>query len=505
MNCEICCESENKTVHKLIQCPYINCEFLACKKCIRYYLNNSIDDPHCMKCKKEWEDDFIVNNLNRSYYNNEYKENRKKVLLERELSKLVESASEAEAKRKIFKINEVEKRIKHEISFLKDKLIDISLEKEEIEKKGKKGKEFVMACPDKNCRGFLSIDYKCGLCDRFTCETCLVLKENNHVCIQEDIDTAKIIKNDTKPCPNCGERIMKSEGCDQMWCTMCHTTFSWNTGMLDNGMIHNPHFNQWNRENNRNQIRNDFDLHCGGMPELYFLTEKFKVLSKLDVFIDEDKTIAWEDIKIPELLNIVKDSELIRKLNFLKKYCLFDTYDIKKTMINIHKFLRNITHYELPHIRQKVRQLNDNNSERIEFILKNIDKKELANKIFNKDIKRKKMKKEHNLYELTSVCGIDMIAELISEQYTFISNTPVKLDIQHPWYKFLKLCVEKIFEFIQLLNYVNDEFTKICLSSKKNTPRIIWQRYSCGSIQKGYKFLLINTNSCKIDINGKIN
>ena len=38
--------------------------------------------------------------------------------------------------------------------------------------------------------------------------------------------------------------------CSQMFCTECHTAFDWNTGLIETKNIHNPHFYEWQRQNN---------------------------------------------------------------------------------------------------------------------------------------------------------------------------------------------------------------------------------------------------------------
>lgn len=67
-------------------------------------------------------------------------------------------------------------------------------------------------------------------------ETCLVYQERMRVeeaariyaeeqahHNRDDQESTKTVKEITKPCPKCGVRIEKSEGCDHMTCMILHT------------------------------------------------------------------------------------------------------------------------------------------------------------------------------------------------------------------------------------------------------------------------------------------
>ena len=53
-----------------------------------------------------------------------------------------------------------------------------------------------------------------------------------------------------------------------MWCIECHSAFSWKTGQLETGNVHNPHFFEYQRRIGVN-MRNAMDLPCGELPEHY--------------------------------------------------------------------------------------------------------------------------------------------------------------------------------------------------------------------------------------------
>jgi hypothetical protein len=77
--------------------------------------------------------------------------------------------------------------------------------------------EFIKACPDEGCRGFLSTQWKCGLCEQWACPECHEIKgftrDADHTCNPETVATVQLLGLDTKPCPNCRTGIYKINGC----------------------------------------------------------------------------------------------------------------------------------------------------------------------------------------------------------------------------------------------------------------------------------------------------
>ena len=197
-------------------------------------------------------------------------------------------------------------------------------------------REFIQHCPADGCRGYLSTAYKCGVCAKYTCNECLCVKGDNrdaeHTCKEEAKASAALIRRETKPCPKCGVRIYKIDGCDQMFCTQetCHTAFSWNTGHVITGNIHNPHYYEYLRHRNGGAIpREAGDIPCGGLPAAWqfsrdVLSTTLPVETK-NLMMHIHRTLSdMADVRLPEFpaqrpANVNKDINIRYLMNEMEE------------------------------------------------------------------------------------------------------------------------------------------------------------------------------------------
>ena len=279
--CCICCEPFTSR-RKLVKC--ISCEAETCSICVKKYLEANTQLPHCMSCKKTWTQKFLLDNLTKSWLHGAYRFSRQKLSLEREKSLMPQTMPIAE------KIIAAEV----EIVRLKAKKAEIEVEWRDVQAEirryeniaagldanAEKEKSYIFGCPKEDCKGFIeSKSFKCGICKTQLCKSCHVVKPKKdkndptdkkapHICKKKDVATAKLIMDDTKPCPTCKTRIFKILGCNQMFCTNCHTAFDWATGNVEKGVIHNPHFIEMQQKMGH-VPRNALDQPCGGINDAF--------------------------------------------------------------------------------------------------------------------------------------------------------------------------------------------------------------------------------------------
>ena len=481
-DCPVCCEKYNQQLRTCISCPNAECSFSACKTCIRTYIMNSTSDPHCMNCRKTWDQDFIVLNLNRSFYENTYKIHRKNLLFEREQSKIPDTMND------VARIAEADEKSKEkivldsQINELRRQIIEINRQKQAIDREvhlirtGKakeetERKKFIMPCPAEDCRGFLSSAYKCGVCKLHSCPRCLdVLGENKdqeHVCDEDAVKTADYIKNTTKPCPKCGERISKINGCDQMWCTSCHTAFSWKTGLEDKGaVIHNPHYYQYMREVNNGVVpRNPGDNPCEMDRRMYgqfyhqvestIINHLFKNATNIHNYSDNSETIDDNNLKILISRNIE------------------DIYEFCIKAEEIKNIIRVFNHYnwEFTNINREITRNTDHRNLRIDYILKKIDKTDFENLLIVRDSKRKKDIEIANILQLIDTVGHDIIksifGKLMGNNLTIEHLENVlkeEVDNKGDIKNVIKIFNDVYDELMKFIEYCNDKFAVISVT-----------------------------------------
>ena len=179
-----------------------------------------------------------------------------------------------------------------------------------VEPKKENERKYIRKCPSDKCNGFLSTAWKCEICDKYTCKDCLVVvgchdQKEKHKCNTDDLETAKMIQADSKPCPNCGEYIQRSEGCSQMFCTLCHTGFDWTTlKIIKNERIHNPHYFEWLNKNGRiANLREVGDLPCGGVPYIHTGNRIFNCIKEVNGVLKDLYKLFTNEF-VPLLLDI---------------------------------------------------------------------------------------------------------------------------------------------------------------------------------------------------------
>ena len=243
---------------------------------------------------------------------------------------------------------------------------------ERVKKQRKKGRQFIMGCPVENCRGFLSQAWKCGTCKVTVCSKCRLVKEEGHECNENDVATANLLKSDTKPCPTCAVPIFKIDGCDLMWCTSCHETFSWKTHQtvkVTNN--HNPHFYQWQRENNGGvapRVPGDNPCgNCDGLPWIQTL-----------------RTVSQQrNHRIPDI------------------------------MLYAHRLVGHIRNIVMPHYPNRI-EMQDNSDLRVSYLVKEINKEYWLKQL---KMRQKKAEKDREVNQVLDMF-ITALADLFNSYIT---------------------------------------------------------------------------------------
>jgi hypothetical protein len=412
--CQVCYDKFNLSNRKAIVCEFGNCKNKICRECARSYILGCSNEPHCMACKRSWSPAFLLN-LNKSWLKDTYRTHREKLLCDIEISKLPETMQAAERYKEVKREEKVLADLKVEENELFLQVAALRAKTSACQTKifrlthgaitAAEKKVFFMPCPQTDCNGMLSTQYKCGICELFTCPDCHEIigmhKTDEHTCDPNNVASALAIKKETRQCPGCPNRIYRIEGCSQMWCTGCHTAFDWNTGRKVIGeQLHNPHWVEYQRSTLGQAPRAPGDMVCGGI-------------------------CTWRDF----------DTRIIRKLNAnVMGHAPADSRE--KNIINtiqlIYRVVDNITRNELRTTRERVQTLRDFERERVRYIVGELTKAELSTHIYRSDRLRQKHTEILHIIELLSAVGIEVFNRLINSVSTgenFVSEVEEQIAV----------------------------------------------------------------------------
>ena len=393
--CSICCEFMGEDE---VECPY--CHFGCCSECIGKYLLGGFKEPSCMSCSKAWSREFVMENMEKKWVLHEFLPHIGKVVREQEKLLLPDAQEEASLLNKIKSLQveiqslptnerlmkkfkskpdeleiklkekrEIKNKLSQEVSELKAKSILHGYEPDVGKKEKADVKTYVFRCPHDKCRGFVSLDFVCGTCEGRVCEKCHVALSDDidrHMCKKEDIKSAEVVMSETKPCPKCMTLIFKSSGCNQMFCTQCHTTFDWVTGKVENGVIHNPHFYEY-----VSKIKNlDVNMEavaCGEIPNPY---QFVIIVRNIGVNVEEEQIL-----------------------------------------FKIYRLVQHVSAVLAP--KYRVDKIKDNFDLRVGFLRGEFDEDTWAIKLMNRDKKRMKAKAFQDLIQMCVVLLEDLLRKFM--------------------------------------------------------------------------------------------
>ena len=278
-DCSICTEKYTDKKRASITCPH--CNTPSCLECYQTFTLNNPDEPKCPQCNKPIDEAHLRKHIPISFWNGPFKKSRLPLLLDREVSMISASMAQVEVVKNKEKAKVLIKNVDMQILELTKQLRDLKNQKSILARQQRLGEEADLSqlaetskkkaslkCAINGCKGFCEKG-QCIVCSAHTCVRCHIFIESvdDHECTQDDLDTVKLLSTNTKRCPNCDEGIFKAEGCDQMFCTGCNTGFSWKTGAIVTGRLHNPHYFQMLQQGN-NPRREVNDIQCGGLPRI---------------------------------------------------------------------------------------------------------------------------------------------------------------------------------------------------------------------------------------------
>jgi hypothetical protein len=210
-----------------------------------------------------------------------------------------------------------------------------------------------------------------------------------------------------------------------MWCIECKTAFSWSKGTVEVGMVHNPHYYQWMRQNG-GMPRTD------GMPpgancnenrlttQIQFVREMFCMLargSSLETeFIQNVEISNYTMTELRTVLPLVyenyhhiKEAKCCEELENCKRAISMDFFS------DFYRFIAHSERVTLAQLNYGIRMRNDDNHSILLYILGEETKEGLSEFLVKKDIANARDGAHRDILEALIMVGKQILMDLHNE------------------------------------------------------------------------------------------
>lgn len=318
MSCSVCFENFTSKLRMNVTCP--SCNIQSCRKCFQTHVLSVRDTPHCMQCKRKYDRKFLDIHCSKTFINKELKNHFMNILYDKEKLNLPQTQKNLENRKRFEEIGERYIELLDQADMPGANVQEIDLEIRNLITEWQsistqKNSVLKYKCPNSKCRGFVTDEFDCGLCNKKFCKKCREELTDEHKCDEDVVNTIQLLDNDSKQCPKCSTFIQKTNGCSQMWCTLCHTTFNWNSGEVESGNIHNPHFLEFKKNQKTRELG---DIPCGGCPDMLELQNIGAPMEMCNIKLLINK--LWSEVHLSLNINIgvLEHNEDLRE-KFLQK------------------------------------------------------------------------------------------------------------------------------------------------------------------------------------------
>lgn len=405
MNCQICTLSFTSKLRIKTTCN--NCNFECCKKCLLTYIKSSNKGLSCMNCKEDKSDLELSKYMSKLSINSLYGKVLKEYIFEAE-SKLLHSTKKQlmisnKKKELTVVMNSLITELGEDVRIIyQEKINNISLD------------NFSMCLGI--CKKYIYRDsdenfYNCSDCNMCWCYKCeMQCCPESHRCDINVLNSIKSIEKETKPCPTCGIKIFKIDGCSQIMCSECNTFFDFNTGLKDRE-------EEPKHARNYIELLDKFEIKVVGEKKHKDFNENIKVCSNYDLWKNiEYKELIRDFVFIECMVAIIINcksflrNNLLEKLN-IKKYNEFN----RKEFVNGSLTEKSFKSYSLYSYKLYKRRLSV--AKKLAFIEFNLETILHKHVIEFNDLRKNNKSTKDNLIKINS-----NIEKEVSELFLTIKN-----------------------------------------------------------------------------------